>query len=78
MASVGRAPKTSRDSMSRPSVSVPNQCAAEGGSSRSPSDWAAGSASGSSGAPSATIAMKPTMTRPATPIGWLSSRRSSL
>ena len=62
------APLTTRDRTSRPTWSVPNQCAALGACSRSKS-WASGSNGRIHGASTATSSQKSTMTPPATASG---------
>ena len=49
-----RAPKMTRARMSRPSSSVPNQCAADGGSSELATSWASGSSSSPANAAAST------------------------
>ena len=72
-----RAPQTRRENTSRPTSSVPSQCAAEGGLRTARKLEANGSCGATQGAARATM-MKARMTAPATRLaGWRLSRRST-
>ena len=72
-----RAPQITRDSRSRPTSSVPNQCAADGALRTADQLVASGSYGATQGASSASSATSTSTTAPNTAVGRASSVRSA-